>query len=60
MRRGEAELVAQVRQALGSDRFDQAFAAGSRLSQQEAVAAVRDRRGAMDDDGRGDGPSDWL
>jgi tetratricopeptide (TPR) repeat protein len=60
MRRGEAELVAQVRQALGPDRFDQVFAAGSRLSQQEAVAAVRDRRGAMDDDGRGDGPSDWL
>ena len=44
--RAEAELVAQVRQALGADRFDQAFAAGSRLNQQEAVAAVRDRRGA--------------
>jgi hypothetical protein len=46
LRRGEAELVAQVRQALGADRFDQVYAAGSRLSQQEAVAAVRDRRGA--------------
>ena len=46
LRRGEAELVAQVREALGADRFDQAYAAGSRLSQQEAVAAVRDRRGA--------------
>ena len=46
LRRGEAELVAQVRQALGADRFDQMYAAGSRLSQQEAVAAVRDRRGA--------------
>ena len=45
LRREEAELVAQVRQALGADRFDQRFAAGSRLSQQEAVAAVRDRRG---------------
>ena len=45
LRRGEAELVAQVRQALGTDRFDQAFAAGSRLSQQEAVAAMRDRPG---------------
>jgi predicted ATPase len=45
MRRGEAEMVAQVRQVLGPDRFDQVFAAGSRLSQQEAVAAVRDRRG---------------
>ena len=43
LRREEAELVAQVRQALGADRFDQAYAAGSRLSQQEAVAAVRDR-----------------
>jgi predicted ATPase len=46
MRRGEAEMVAQVRQALGPDRFDQVFGAGSRFSQQEAVAAVRDRRGA--------------
>jgi predicted ATPase len=46
LRRGEAELVAQVRQVLGADRFDQVYAAGSRLSQQEAVAAVRDRRGA--------------
>jgi predicted ATPase len=46
LRRGEAELIAQVRQALGADRFDQVFAAGSRLSQQEAVAAIRDRRGA--------------
>jgi hypothetical protein len=46
LRRGEAELVAQVRQALGADRFDQVYAAGSRLSQQEAVAAVRDRRGS--------------
>jgi hypothetical protein len=46
MRRVEAELVAQVRQALGPDRFGQPYTAGSRLSQQEAVAAVRDRRGA--------------
>ncbi len=46
LRRGEAELVAQVRQALGADRFDQVYAAASRLSQQEAVAAVRGRRGA--------------
>jgi hypothetical protein len=46
MRRGEAEMIAQVRQVLGPDQFDQVFAAGSRLSQQEAVAAVRDRRGA--------------
>ncbi len=46
LRRGEADLVAQVRQALGADRFDQVFAGGSGLSQREAVAAVRDRPGA--------------
>jgi hypothetical protein len=46
LRREEADLVAQVRQARGVDRFDQLSTAGSRLSQQEAVAAVRDRRGA--------------
>jgi hypothetical protein len=45
LRRGEAELVAQVRQTLGADRFDQAFAAGSRLSQREAVASARSQRG---------------
>jgi hypothetical protein len=43
LRRSEAELAAQVRQALGDGRFSQAFAAGSRLSQQEAVAATRGR-----------------
>jgi predicted ATPase len=46
LRREEAELVAQVRQALGADRFGQVYAAGSRLSQHEAVAAARGRRGA--------------
>jgi len=46
LRRGEAEVVAQVRRALGADRFDQIYATGSQLSQQDAVAAVRDRRGA--------------
>ena len=46
LRRDEAELVAQVRQALGVDRFDRAYAAGGRLSQHQAVAAVRDRSGA--------------
>jgi predicted ATPase/class 3 adenylate cyclase len=45
-RREEAELAAQVRQALGADRFGQLSAAGARLTQQQAVAAVRDRRGA--------------
>jgi len=38
--------MAQLRQVLGADRFDQAVAAGARLNQREAVAAVRDRRGA--------------
>jgi tetratricopeptide (TPR) repeat protein len=45
LRRSEAEFAAQIRQALGDDRFGQAFAAGSRLSQQEAVAVIRDRPG---------------
>jgi len=39
-----ADLVAQVRQAQGAVRYDEAFAAGSRLSQREAVAAIRGRR----------------
>ena len=34
-------VVAQVRRALGGEQFDQAFADGSELSQQEAVAAAR-------------------
>jgi predicted ATPase/class 3 adenylate cyclase len=46
LRPGEAELVAQVRRTLGADRFEEVFAAGARLNQREAVAAVRDRRGA--------------
>jgi hypothetical protein len=37
--------VAQVREALGTDRFNEVFDAGARLNQREAVAAVRDRRG---------------
>jgi predicted ATPase len=44
-RQGEAQMVAQIRQALGVDRFDQGFAAGTRLNRREAVAAVRDPRG---------------
>src|SRR5262249_28742547 len=43
LRRGEAELIARVRDALGEDRFDQLFANGSKLKQQEALAAVHDR-----------------
>jgi hypothetical protein len=45
LRRVEAELVAQVRQRLGTGQFDQAFSAGSALSQREAVAIVRNQRG---------------
>jgi predicted ATPase/class 3 adenylate cyclase len=41
LRQGEAELVAQVRQALGADHFDQVFATGTRLTQRDAVAAAR-------------------
>jgi hypothetical protein len=46
MRPDENELVAQIREALGPDQFDEPYARGSTLSQQEAAAAVRDRRGA--------------
>jgi hypothetical protein len=46
LRQDEAELVAQVRQALGADQFNPPYDVGSRLSQQEAVAAVRDWRSA--------------
>jgi tetratricopeptide (TPR) repeat protein len=42
LRRVEADLVAQVRRRLGAARFDQVFSAGSRLTLQQAVAAVRD------------------
>jgi tetratricopeptide (TPR) repeat protein len=45
LRRVESDLVARVRQRLGADQFDQAFSVGSGLTQREAVAIVRDRRG---------------
>jgi len=45
LRRVEADLVAQVRQELGTDHFDRAFSAGSGLTQWEAVAIVRDQHG---------------
>jgi Tetratricopeptide repeat len=41
MRRPEAELLAQLRQALGTEWFDEVLAAGSRLDQRAAVAAAR-------------------
>jgi predicted ATPase len=43
LRKKEAELVAQIRQQLGADQFDQAFSAGSQLTQQQAVAIVQDQ-----------------
>jgi tetratricopeptide (TPR) repeat protein len=44
LRRVEADLVAHARDRLGPDHFDQAFAAGSGLTQREAVANVQDWR----------------
>jgi tetratricopeptide (TPR) repeat protein len=44
LRRVEGELMAGLRRRLGSSRFDQAFSAGSGLTQREAVAVVRDQR----------------
>jgi hypothetical protein len=46
LRRGEAELEARVRDALGEDRFERLFATGSQLKQQEALAALLDRSDA--------------
>jgi predicted ATPase len=46
LRPTETELKTKLRQALGADRLDQVFSAGSRLNQQQAVAAVQDRRGS--------------
>ena len=45
LRPTEGELMTRLRQALGADRLDQVFSAGSRLNQQQAVAAVQNRRG---------------
>jgi predicted ATPase len=42
LRRVEADMVDQVRRSLGTDQFDQAFSAGSGLTQRQAVAIVRD------------------
>jgi predicted ATPase len=44
MRKGQAELADQVRHAVGDERFDQLSAAGARLSQREAAAAVKSPR----------------
>ena len=46
LRLGEAVLTDQIRSALGADRYDELFEAGSQLNQRDAVAAVRDGFGA--------------
>src|SRR2546421_2908658 len=46
LRRGEAELVTQVRQVLGASSFDEKYAAGAQRSRREAGAAARDRPAA--------------
>jgi hypothetical protein len=43
LRRGSADTITQVHDALGGDRFDAIFAAGTRLNQRQAVAALRER-----------------
>ena len=40
LRQGEADLIDQIRQALDPDRFSKMTEVGSRLSQQQAVAAI--------------------
>ena len=42
LRRVEADLVARVQGRLGGSRFNQAFSAGSGLTQREAVAIVQE------------------
>jgi predicted ATPase len=42
---GEAQMAAHIRQVLAADRFDQNFAAGTRLNRQQAITAVRDPSG---------------
>jgi len=43
LRQPEAALLDQIRQAVSLDRFEEAYEAGTRLSQREAVAAARER-----------------
>ena len=40
LRRGEAELLAQIHEALGPERFSKISAVGSKLSKQQAVEAI--------------------
>jgi hypothetical protein len=46
LRRGEDELRTQIREALGPDRFEDAFAAGTELTQREAIAVARELHAA--------------
>jgi hypothetical protein len=46
LRRGEDELRAQIRDALGPARFEEVFAAGRELSQREAIAVAREPHAA--------------
>ena len=46
LRQREDDLVSKVREALGPDRFEATFAAGSRLNQRDAIAAVGGRHSA--------------
>jgi hypothetical protein len=46
LRRGESELRAQIREALGPDRFKDVSAAGTRLTQREAIAVARELQAA--------------
>jgi predicted ATPase len=45
LRRGEGELITELREALGPDRFEGAFAAGTGLNQREAIAVAREVHG---------------
>jgi predicted ATPase len=45
LRQGEDDLIGQIRQALGPDRFREMTQAGSRLNRQETVAAISRRHG---------------
>jgi hypothetical protein len=45
LRQGEAELAGQIRQAQDPDRFTKMTEAGSRLSQQQALAAIWPQHG---------------
>ena len=40
LRRGEAEMVAEIQHALGMEQLDQAFLAGAELTQRDVVAIV--------------------